>query len=193
MRKRKEQQERRLKPNHLAIDSVFGPRPKCRGIILQSRWSFEGDDLVLSYSPLRERYPWSRKGFRLPRFYTRHGAKGENRTNNCASKTRHGSAAELRFLKSLATPDLCFMYYFSSREDSDDGGGSDIRLHGASGSGRAVSCIYDLDTEFRYRGYFITDAILNRPKGMSVYNHLKTKDRGRESFRQWLPGGFNDI
>ena len=158
MRKSKDQRLQSGKTKLMDIDSVFTPRQKCRGIFLASRWSFEKGNLTLSYSPVRNRYPWNISRSRFPRFYTRHGTAGENRTNNCSSKTRQGSAAEQRHLKSLATPTLCFRQYFC-REKSDEGGGSDVRLHGATAYRRAVSCFITSNAGRQRWRFFICEEL----------------------------------
>ncbi|MBN2380215.1 hypothetical protein JXM67_10500 [candidate division WOR-3 bacterium] len=163
MRTRNGNQERRektVREKTMGIDSLFRPRPIGRGIFLTGSWCVEGGKLVLRYTPTRRRNPWFSRRGNIFQFSTRHGAKGENRTNNCSSKTRTGSAAEQRFLKSIATPDLYYLHYFC-REKSDDGGGSNVRLHGAFFQGCAVSCIFHLNVELRHRGFFIKNPTYN--------------------------------
>lgn len=132
----------------------FSPRRNRRGIFLACCWRFEGGKLTMKFSKSGSCNHWRFKRSRLPGKYARHGERGENRTNSCKSKTRHGSDAVCRYMK-FASPHICYENFYYLKFSDHGGGGSDVACYNASRSGRVVICHCDLDALNAHRGHFL--------------------------------------
>ncbi len=88
------------------------PRPRGRGFFLPSRWSFKNGKLSLKFYARTPNDQWRFRRSWIFQKFLKHGLKGENLTNNASSKTRHGSDAFCRHVRSIANPELCYDSFF---------------------------------------------------------------------------------
>lgn len=79
---------------------------------MPSRWSFKNGRLSLKFYARTPNDQWRFRRSWIFQKFLKHGQKGENLTNNASSKTRHGSDAFCRHVRSIANPELCYDSFF---------------------------------------------------------------------------------
>ncbi|NLI98410.1 hypothetical protein GX441_07100 [bacterium] len=106
----------------------YSPRPSGRGFFLLSRWSFKNGKPLLKFYAHTPNDQWRfRRSWIFKKFLSR-ALRGENRTNNSSSKTRHGSDAVCRYIRSIANPDICFDSFFYLLVSGYAGGNSEASM-----------------------------------------------------------------
>ena len=100
----------------------FSPRPGGRGFFLTSRWYFKNGKPVLKFYSRTSNDQWRFRRSWVFQKFLKYAQKGENRTNNSSSRTRHGSDASLRHAKSIANPELCYQNFFYLKVSGYAGG-----------------------------------------------------------------------
>ncbi len=140
-------------------------RPNGRGIFLEAQWCFENGKLVMKFSKSGCRNRWGFTKSRIPYKYARHGERGENRTNSCASKTRQGLDAVCRYMK-YACPDICYDNFFYLKFSDHGGGTSNLIRSGAVVQNRVASHFFSLDA--LRQGFFLKKP--HKPENLRRYN-----------------------
>jgi len=184
-RKNKNRKTKLLRRWDLAL---FGPRPFGRGIflrirILSNQWYIVQDKLTLKFTQ-RDNNQWALHRSRSLRMFARHSDKGENRTNSCSSKTRHGSDAICRYIK-FASPDICYANFLLPEVLRSRRGR--IKLVQMQRGLVRPRCVLHLKPRRFTSRYFLTNNQCSTGiKEVSMCHRLELEKREKELFKQEL-------